>query len=261
MKSGVTFPVLADALRQLFVDVAVSEILPDPRSRTDSRVSILSGVHRKEIKRLRALPADQAEVPDVVTLASQVIARWLGSRAFSDADGQPRVLTRLAPPAGAEATPSFEALVLSVTTDVRPRAVLDDLIDHGIVTLRDGDAVHLNTQAFIPRPGGSEQLFYFARNLHDHVAAASANISTATPPFFDRSVHYDDLTPAQAESLRAFAREAGMRALLEVNRKALDLLQQSPAPTADPLVPEERQRVNLGIYVYQERDGAPRGET
>lgn len=259
MKSGVTFPVLADALRQLFVDVAVKEILPDPRSRTDSRVSILSGVHRKEIKRLRALPADQADAPAVVTLASQVVARWLGSPAFSDPNGQPRVLARLAPPAG-EATPSFEALVLSVTTDVRPRAVLDDLIDHGVVTLQDGDQVHLNTQAFIPRPGGMEQLFYFARNLHDHVAAASTNISTATPPFFDRSVHYDDLTPSQAEALRAFARDVGMRALLEVNRKALDLLQETTASDGSS-VQEERQRVNLGIYVYQERDGVPQGET
>ncbi len=261
MKSGVTFPVLADSLRQLFVDVAVNEILSDPRSRTDSRISILSGVHRKEIKRLRALPADRADTPDVVTLASQVVARWMGSPGFTDASGQPLVLPRLAAPARTGTVPpSFEALVLSVTTDVRPRAVLDDLIDHGVVSLQEGDEVHLNTQAFLPRPGGTEQLFYFARNLHDHVAAASANISTRVPPFFDRSVHYDDLTPSQAETLRAYAREVGMRALLDVNRKALDLLHEATVPPADPSVPEERQRVNLGIYVYQERDGVPRGE-
>src|SRR5271154_5802307 len=67
MQSGVTFPVLADTLRQLFVEVAVNEILPDRRSRTDSRVSLLSGVHRKEIKRLRSLPLNDAETPDVGT--------------------------------------------------------------------------------------------------------------------------------------------------------------------------------------------------
>jgi Family of unknown function (DUF6502) len=263
MQSGVTFPVLADTLRQLFVEVAVDEILLDQKARTDSRISLLSGVHRKEIKRLRSLPADHAETPDVVTMASQIVARWLGSPTFADADGQPRILSRLAQPQPDGAgEPAFEDLVLSVTTDVRARAVLDDLLSHGVVSLIEGDRVRLNTRAFIPRPGGEEQLFYFTRNLHDHVAAASANISAGKPPFFDRSVHYDDLTPAQAEALRAYAREIAVRALLDVNRKALDLLESDTAPepdrTPDPNGRDDRHRVNLGIYLYQERENGQR---
>ncbi len=262
MQSGVTFPVLADTLRQLFVEVAVNEILPDQKARTDSRVSLLSGVHRKEIKRLRSLPADHAETPDIVTMASQIVARWLGSSMFADADGQPRILSRVirAQPDGS-GNFAFEDLVLSVTTDVRPRAVLDDLLSHGVVSLVEDDCVRLNTHAFIPRPGGAEQLFYFARNLHDHVAAASANISASKPPFFDRSVHYDDLTPAQAEALRAYAREIAMRALLDVNRKALDLLESDTVPAPDPTTRDDRHRVNLGIYLYQERESGRGSET
>lgn len=251
MKSGVTFPVLSDTLRQLFVDVATNDILPDSRSRTDSRISVLSGVHRKEIKRLRLLKSDQARPPDVVTLLSQVVGRWLGSPAYVTPDGQPRILARLAQPGQAAA---FETLVQAVTTDVRPRAVLDDMVSHGVVTVLDDDRVRLNTQAFIPRPGGAEQLFYFARNLHDHVAAASANIVSGNPPYFDRSVHYDALTLAQAEALRAYAREVGMRALLEVNRKALELLGEEAMPAADQANRDGRERVNLGIYLYQECD-------
>ncbi|HET6606035.1 MAG TPA: DUF6502 family protein [Rhodopila sp.] len=259
MQSGVTFPVLSDTLRHLFVEVAVTELLLDPKAKTDSRVSLLSGVHRKEIKRLRSLPADHAEIPDVVTMASQIVARWLGSAAFADAEGHPRILPRQAQPNGtpdAGEGPAFEDLVLSVTSDVRPRAVLDDLLSHEVVSLMEGDRVRLNTHAFIPRPGGAEQLFYFARNLHDHVAAATANISASKPPFFDRSVHYDDLTPAQAETLRAYAREVAIRALLEVNRKALDLLEDGgAAPPAASTPAGGGQRVNLGIYLYQDADG------
>lgn len=249
MKGGVTFPVLADTLRRLYVEVAAAEILTDPRSRTDSRISILTGVHRKEIKRLRSLPADQAEAPEVVTLASQVIARWLGSPLFTDIDGRPRSLSRLAQTG--DTAPAFEDLVLSVTSDVRPRAVLDDLLSHGVVRLEGGDRVTLNTQAFIPRPGGTEQLFYFARNLHDHIAAAAANIRSDQPRFLDRSVHYDDLTPAQADALHVYAREAAMRVLLDVNRKALELVERAPAAES---AKDERQRVNLGLYLYWEPD-------
>jgi hypothetical protein len=261
MHSGLTFPILAETLRGLFVEVAVNDILIDPKARTDSRISLLTGVHRKEIKRLREQPADaSAEVPQVVTLASQIVARWVGSTAFTDASGRPLPLFRAAP-GSAAAGPVFDSLVESVTTDVRPRAVLDDLLAHGVVTVDPDDRVHLNTDAFIPRPGGEEQLFYFARNLHDHVAAAVANIAASgMPRFLDRTVHYDRLTPAQAKALEGYARDAAMRVLLDVNRQAIELTESAddaePAEDADPA---EQRRINFGVYVFDENEPPPPG--
>jgi Family of unknown function (DUF6502) len=232
------------------VEVAVDDILTDPKARTDSRISLLTGVHRKEIRRLRELPADVAAgVPDVVTLGSQIIARWVGTPLFTDEAGHPRSLVRVRQDA-AGAEPSFEALVESVTSDVRPRAVLDDLLGHGVVSLDSDDRVQLNTVAFIPRAGGEEQLFYFARNLHDHVAAAVANISASDAPrFLDRSVHYDRLTSAQAKELEDYARAAAMRVLVDVNRRALEMTETMPE--ADDLAP---RRINLGIYLFDDDD-------
>jgi hypothetical protein len=255
MRNGVTYPILADLLRGLFVEVASQELLSTPKERTDSRISLLTGVHRKEIRRLRESPPDSEAVPEVITLSSLVIARWLGNRAYLDDDGQPKPLPRTP---RHDTIESFEGLIASVTTDVRPRAVLDDWLSHGIVTLDDDDVVHLQTAAFIPRAGGEEQLFYFARNLHDHVEAAATNISAAgTPPFLDRSLHYDRLSPAAAARLEAFARDAGVRALLEANRLALELAEADAAgATSDETVPT--RRVNFGVYVYT--DGDPPAE-
>jgi hypothetical protein len=250
MRSGLTFPILADMLRALFVEVAVSDILTDPKARTDSRISLLTGVHRKEIRRLRGLPDDiAATVPDVVTLASQIIARWVGAAPYIDKARQPRPLPRNRSDASA-GEPSFEALVESITFDIRPRTVLDDLLGHGVVLIDSTDRVQLNTTAFIPRPGGEEQLFYFARNLHDHVAAAVANISASgTPRFLDRSVHYDRLTQEQAQALEDYARRAAMQVLLDVNRRALELTE-----TAADLDEPTQRRINLGIYVFDADD-------
>jgi len=246
MRSGITFPIVADLIRSLFVEVASQELLTDARARTDSRISLLTGVHRKEIRRLRELPADSEAVPEVVTLSSQIIARWLGTRAYLDESGHPRPLPRTA---RSDTILSFEGLIASVTTDVRPRAVLDDWLSQGIVTLDADDIVHLEAEAFIPRAGGEEQLFYFARNLHDHVAAATANISAAGPArFLDRSLHYDEMTPEAAERLEAFAREAGVRMLLEANRLALELTEGDTAKIAA----EATRRVNFGVYTYTE---------
>src|SRR6201994_317399 len=247
MRNGLTYPLLADAVRSLFVDVAVNDSLTEPKTRTDSRISLLSGVHRKEIKRLREMPADAPDVPAVVTLASHIVARWVATAPFVGDDGRPRQLSRARQEPG---EPPSDTLVESVTSDVRPRAVLDDLLGHGIVFMVAGDCVRLNEQAFIPRPGSDAQLFYFARNLHDHVAAAVTNIdATGTPPFLDRSVHYDRLTPAQARQLEAYARAAAMQVLLDVNRRALELTETEPEAAEG-----EQRRVNFGLYIYNEAD-------
>jgi hypothetical protein len=248
VRSGITFPILTDVLRRLFVEVAVTDILTQPKARTDSRISLLTGVHRKEIRRYREMPPDSTVPPEVVTVATQIIALWLGSPRFVDDRGRPRPLPRVAEP-GTEA-PSFEALVCSVTTDIRPRAVLDDWLSQGLVSIGPPDHVVLNADAFIPRPGGAEQLFYFARNLHDHVAAAVANISAGdAAPFLDRSVHYDRLTLNQAHELEAFARDAAVRALLEVNRKALELVDAATSEDGNAT-----HRLNFGTFVFNEND-------
>ena len=252
IRSGVTFPVLADLLRGLYVEVASQELLTDPKSRTDSRISLMTGVHRKEIRRLREEGGDVAEVPVMVTLATGIIARWLGQPSHTGPDGQPLPLPRSAP----EGVPSFEALVASVTTDVRPRAVLDDWIAQGVVRLDEEDRVHLLATAFLPAPGKEEQLFFFARNLHDHLAAATANVVASGPaPFLDRSVHYDGLSPEVAAVLEAAGRESAQRLLVEINRLALAMLEERGEAVAVAVAGTATRRFNLGVYLYAEDDG------
>jgi hypothetical protein len=248
MRNGITFPVLADSVRALFIDIAATELLVEPKARTDSRISLLTGVHRKEIRRLRTSSRGNADTPRIVTFASQVIARWLGSPEYQDEAGAARPLARSK---GMGGPVSFDDLIASVTTDVRPRAVLDDWLSQGLVSLDDQDRVHLETTAYIPRRGGREQLFYFGRNLHDHIAAAAANIGAAgSAPFVDRSLHYDRLPLAAADRLETFARAAAARALIETNRLALELAEQ--ADQASP--PPASRRVNFGIYIYSDDD-------
>ncbi|MCQ4160648.1 DUF6502 family protein [Roseomonas sp. GC11] len=247
IRSGVTYPLFAELARGLYVELA-AEMLSAPGARTDSRLSLLTGVHRKEIRRLRELGDAPAEVPPVVTLGSQIIARWLGLPEYTGPDGAPLPLPRAAAPG----EPSFEALVAGVTSDVRPRSVLDEWLEQGLVELDAADRVALNSAAFLPRPGTEEQLYYFARNLHDHIAAAAANVAGAGAPFLERAVHYDRLPLPVAERMEAMGREAAMRLLIEINRAALAMLEE--AGEAAPGTPT--RRVNLGVYLYAEDERA-----
>lgn len=240
IRSGITFPILADLLRGLYVELATAESRSD-RGPTDSRISLLTGIHRKELRRQRATPPP-AE-PIIVTLNSQIIARWLGDPAYAGPDGAPARLPRAGP------APSFESLVASVTRDVRSRTVLDEWLAQGIATL-DGDRIGLRAPAFLPRQDAQARLYYLARNLHDHAAAAAANVlAPGEPPFLDRSVHYDRLGAEAADALERLARDAARSVLLDVNRAAIALADADDAAGPDRT---RTRRVNFGIYVFAE---------
>ena len=111
------------------------------------------------------------------------------------------------------------------------------------------DRVVLNEAAFVPQPGQEAQLFYFGRNLHDHIAAACANITAVgTAPFLDRSVHYDRLPTDVADRLVAISRDAAQKMLIEINRAALRMADGAAADIGPS------KRVNLGVYLYLDDD-------
>lgn len=239
IRSGMTFPALAQLLRELFVNVAEHDFALDGKEQTDSRVSLLTGIHRKEVARLRGAGAPVHEAPAAVSLTSAVIARWLAAPEFTDAKGEPLPLPRTAE----GDAPSFEQLVASVTKDVRPRAVLDEWIDRKLVTINDDDEIELVEAAFVPSGEDDSKWHYLGRNLHDHIAAAAQNVSGAAPRFLERAVHYNNISPKLARRLEARSRELAMDALKTANREANRALSKDKGGDA---------RWNFGIYIYSE---------
>lgn len=248
IRSGMTFPALAQLLRELYVNVAEHDFALEGKDQTDSRVSLLTGIHRKEVARLRGAGAPVHEAPATLSLTSAVIARWLAAAEFTDAQGDPLPLTRTA---GAD-RPSFEQLVASVTKDVRPRAVLDEWLDRGLVTINDSDEIVLVNTAFVPSGDDDRKWHYLGRNLHDHVAAAAANVSGPAPRFLERAVHYDGLSPRLARRLEARSRELALEALKVANREANRAVAKDKGGDC---------RWNFGVYVYSEGADAADDDT
>jgi len=239
---GVTFPFVAELLKGLFVEIAERDFALPGKAQTDSRLSLLSGVHRKDVRRLRRGPAAETEsMPAAVSLGAQLVAAWLTMPRFRDGRGRPRPLPRAA---GGSGSASFEALVASVSTDIRARAVLDEWLRLGIARLDRKERVCLNTEAFVPARGFDERAFYFGQNCHDHAAAAVSNLLAEAPQFLERSVHYDALSASSVEALARDAARAGTAALKTVNRRAM-ALERSDAADRAP-----RQRINFGVYFY-----------
>ncbi|RCL26390.1 hypothetical protein C6A77_12425 [Pseudomonas sp. AFG_SD02_1510_Pfu_092] len=244
LRKGVTYTMFTDLLKGVFVDVAHREFGLDGTAPSDSRISLLTGVHRKDVRRLRSDgELALAALPANITLGAQLVQLWTETRPFCAAPGQALALPRLAS-VGGEC--SFDALVAKVSTDIRGRVVLDEWLRLGIVRLDEHDRVHLEAQAFVPQKGFDEKAAYFGHNLHDHACAAVHNLSTEGQPFFERSVHYDALSPASVEHLREVVARDGMQTLLGLSRLASEL------ESADQPAPGQRQRITVGLYFYTE---------
>lgn len=250
LANGITYTYLADLLKGLFVEVAERDFRLDDKSPTDSRVSLVSGVHRKDVSRLRQV-LQSAEVVEssVVPRGAQLVAHWLGNARYLDADGRPRPLARLASEGG---DLSFEALVAGVNSDIRSRVVLDEWLRLGVVHLDEAGRVCLNTAAFVPTKGADEKAFYLGHNLGDHAAAAAHNLLGGQPALMERSVHYNALSSGAVQQLSAQAEQLGMQALLAVNQSAMD---------AEQAEPDGAHRITFGIYFYTEPSPAQGPDT
>lgn len=244
LSQGVNYPMLLETLKSVFVQVAEEDFKLAKREQTDSRISLLTGLHRKDVRRLRNQPEDHHNSSSIASLGSQLVGLWITHPDFIDATGKPKALPRLASAGG---NVSFERLVAQVNKDIRSRPVLDEWLRVGVVHIDENDCVCLNTEAFVPNAGFEEKLFFFEQNIHDHLAATAHNLMNVTPPMLERCVYYDKLTPEAIAELKKLAEDQAMVALKAVNARAIELQVDSPAEvTAD-------QRFNFAMYFYHNK--------
>lgn len=245
LQNGVSYGALAAALKRVFLDAAQDELKARGMARTDSALTLLSGVHRRDVRTLLRSPpdADAHGRRASLSMASEVALRWLSTPPWLGDDDQPRRLSR---GGGAD---SFDALVASVSSDIRPRAVLDELKRLGVADEAD-EVVTLLAGSFAPRQGFEELSWLFADNLHDHLAAAARNLQ-GDSNFLEQSVHVDQITPASAAELQRAAVQAWKQAF----RSYMELAQARFDADAAQAPPAERsQRARFGVYFLIDRD-------
>ena len=238
LRSGVTYGEFVTALKPIFLKAAQQELAHLGARQTDSALSLLSGLHRKDVKALAAV----LDEPDPLSRlgkpspASQVVTRWLSS-------GLPPEL-----PLQGEA-PSFEALAREVSTDVHPRSVLQELLRLGVVEAQAG-RVSLRQQAFVPDPRHTEARQLMSGSVADHLAAGVHNLSSgADKTYLEQSVFADGLSAASARQLELLANTLWQEVLTRMVQAAVPLCEQDEPAGGD-------HRIRLGMFCYSAPMGA-----
>jgi hypothetical protein len=240
---GVPFAAVEDALKRAFVEAAQQALLAAglPEHRLVSRISTSTGINRREVTRLtQSQPGQVAPVGG--SPASEVFMRWVTDPSLRSAHGELKPLKRQGP------APSFEALARSVTQDVHPRSLLEELCRLGMARLDDeGETVSLLREAFVPGGDQRHMLAFLADNVGDHLNGAVSNVLGDARPHFDQAVFADELSSESLDVVRQFVASQWKRLLSE----AVPLLEQCIEADRQAARPQD-QRVRIGLYSHDD---------
>ncbi|MEL6680353.1 MAG: DUF6502 family protein [Pseudomonadota bacterium] len=241
---GVPVRSATQAMREVYVEVIASDFVLRGEKVTDSRISLLSGLPRKEVRRLREMtPEGRPAAARQLSATATVLGRWLADPEFST-NGAPKSLPR-------QGDLSFESLVQAAMLDMRARTVLDEMERQNLVTIDADDMVTLRPGAFAS--GGDEEQTdeVLAANIGAHVEAAARNVLGQEPRTLERAVHYNRLNPTSVAEIEAKARELSHAVLVELNQMAYDRQQ------VDKTDPSNRARFRYGMYFLGETAKGP----
>lgn len=256
VQHGIPYGRIEEAARRAMVDAARDEPTDRGRPAPISQLSVMTGLHRREVKRLAEAGA-RRRAP-ARSLPAELVTRWLSEPTCLDAQGRPRTLPRRARGEGA----SFDALARAVTRDVSPRTLLDALVDVGLVEVSaDGASVSLRLPAYLPGRDPGAVLALARANLVDHLAAVRENLdaiarspddAARAAPRLEQAVFADALSAESAAVASGLATEAWLRVLRRLGPALLELEARARSRGDAPT-----HRVRIGVYAY----AAPNGGT
>lgn len=244
LRNGMSYKSFAEIARSQFVEVARKESGIGGRKQSVSRIAVITGLTRKEVSRLLkfSVPNDK-EKSDRYHRASRVVSGWLRDKAFLDVSRRPAVLSIVGP------GKSFQQLVKHYGGDVPHRAVLDELLNAGVVACPDENRVKLIERAYMPRGDETMKLHILGIDTAHLIDTISHNLKQdLAEPRFQRKVLYDNLPDEVLPALRHLSIKSA-QALLEKLDGWLSSQDRDVNPEARG---SGRNTAGVGIYYFEE---------
>ncbi len=234
----ITLSTLMELVKSAYVEVAEKDFAIKGKPPTDSRINLLTGVHRKDVKRLRDL--EEVHKPsERLSINSLMLASWMSEAPFAK-DG-------VAKPITVNGEGSFESLAnLYSRQNIRSSSIMENWLNLGWITQDENGLLHLNLDTLQENQLSEDQLFFFAENLSDHICASTHNL-TQSNKMFERAVFYNSLSKESVLILKKSAKQQSMAVLKDLNKQALFMQKQ------DKKSPQ-LYRFRLGSYFYTDLD-------
>lgn len=236
IKAGVGYSEFTTALKPIFYNEAIKELDHIDHKKTDSAVSLLSGLNRRDVRNFCQTYGEYSLINQFnsqlpISVPARVIGLWVNQR-----------LPSKIPFYGSE--PSFEHLVKLVSSEKHPKSILVELIRLGIVQ-QEGEAVVLKSLSYTPDSNVDEIEQLFTQNISDHLSAGINNLKH-NKDFLEQAVFADQLTQESVIKLNKLSSDLWGIMSKSILSAAIDYTKN------DEGLPNANKRFRIGVYQYDE---------
>ena len=241
LKSGVTWKEFAAVARAKFVEVATREFGIRGRPTNASRVAILTGLDRREVRKLRVESPGPTE-PGFMSRPTQVLEGWYTDPDFVK-NGKPRDLE-----IDGDGN-SFAALARRYAPGIPLVAMIKELRAAGAVEKTKRGTLRALQRAFIPRELSENQVRLWGSALRDLGATLENNVArtASEPPRFERRALNLHVDPRALPGFRVFLEAEGQAFLERVDAWLI-------AHRVADRGAEKSSAIRLGVGVYHIQD-------
>jgi hypothetical protein len=246
LRCGMTWKEFSDLSKCVFVEVATGEFGVRGRPTNVSRVSILTGIARREVARLRKAEGAPAASGDRTSDATRLLSGWHQDAEYAGRDGTPLALAERGP------YPSFETLFRRYGGDTPFQTLLKELKSAGSVTQDAQGLLRAARRYHMPAAMSEENIRLFGTNLFDHARTLERNVAGRQDARrFEGRASEERIRAADAALFREFVDERGQLFLEEIDA----WLHRHRAGENEPGV----QPVRLGVGIYAIEGHLPEG--
>lgn len=211
MRHGIKIQEALEVFKKCLITAAEEDLVKNQQKITDSKLSIMTGIHRRDITRLYH---NEDEKTEQITLLGKVIGTWQLSKRYQDSKGRARCLSC----SGTES--EFYKLVSHISNDVKPSTVLFELQRSGLAKV-DNDEITLISEAYLPKASFESNFQMLSADMQDLIAAVDSNTFDSPK---EKNLHakteFDNIDVSELPKIRRWLLDKGA----EFHKQARDFL-------------------------------------
>lgn len=239
LRNGLTYSEFAEIAKSAYVRVALKDFSVPGRKPSQTRVSVLTGLHRHEVAKILKADGGQDSHSARHHRAARIISAWLADPRFND-DGIPNVLN---------IDSEFAVLVADYGADVTTRAVLDELVRVGAVNVKKGKRLELLVRAFTPSDSDEDLIHILGDSVTDLLSTLDHNLaSDASSRRLQMSVVHSNLPNESLRNIELISRDKAMSFLEDLNQ----FFATQDRDSNPRVIGTGRNRAGIGLYYFQQ---------
>lgn len=240
LRAGITWKEFSELAKQSFVEVAGNDYGLAGRPTNASRVALMTGLSRREVKRVRdLLEAEEAEMAPQTSKIARILSGWHQDPDFVDADGNPKVL------AADGDRSSFASLLDRYAGDLPAVAITKELLRLKLIEHSGKNGFRVLQRSYTGSATDPDILRQMSTALHDHGQTLAWNIDAERtgPTRFERMAFNANMSRRAVDNFQRLITERGQAFLEDIDAW---LSEHEP----EEMATERADQIKLGVGVY-----------